>query len=87
MLTDLRTALRQLRRAPGFTLVVALVLAFGIGVNTAIFSAVDVALLRPLPFRDAEQLALLEGMGGLNDRSSRTVTFGTNHFSGYAIAY
>ena len=56
---DLRFALRQLRRVPGFTLTVILTLALGIGITTAIFSLVESILLRPLPFNRAERLVLL----------------------------
>ena len=59
-LHDLRYALRQLRRSPGFAVVAILTLALGIGANTAIFSVLDSILLQPLPFPHANRLAQID---------------------------
>src|SRR5882757_5334527 len=56
---DLKLVFRQLRKSPGFTATAVLMLAFGIGATTAIFSIVEGVLLRPLPFPDSERLMVL----------------------------
>ena len=81
-----RYAIRTLTRTPGFTLTIVLTLALGIGANTAVFSAIDTVLLRPLPFPDGDRLVevtqVREGSGEtriapvrLQDWNRSNVTF------------
>jgi len=56
---DLGNALRQVRRNPGFSAIAIATLALGIGVNTAMFSAVDAVLVRPLPYANADRLVMV----------------------------
>ena len=59
MVTDVRYAFRILAKNPGFAIVAVLSLALGIGANTAIFTLIDYVMLRSLPVRAPEQLALI----------------------------
>jgi putative ABC transport system permease protein len=63
----LRMVFRQLRKSPGFTATAILMLAFGIGATTSIFSIIDGVLLRPLPFPHPDRLVTLgDQLGGTN---------------------
>src|SRR6058998_2407290 len=61
LILDLKYAFRMLRKQPGLSLVVAMTLALGLGLNTAIFGMLDALLLRPYQFRDYDQLVAISG--------------------------
>ena len=61
---NLKSAIRFIRKTPSFSVAVILTLALGIGANTAVFSAIDAILLRPLPFPDGDQLMKLTQYDG-----------------------
>jgi putative ABC transport system permease protein len=78
VLSDLKFAFRQLGKSPGFSATAVLMLAFGIGATTAIFSIVEGVLLRPLPFPDSKRLVVL------SDRI-QGVDFGGNGEAGVTV--
>ena len=78
LLHDVRLALRGLVREPGYSLVAILILAIGIGANTAVFSVVNPLVLKPLPFRDADRLVWIANTGrgeGLSGKTYRVAAY------------
>ncbi len=75
LLSDLRFAFRQLRKSPGLSILAVLILALGIGANTAIFTVIESVLLRPLPYADAKRLLYI----GPSDKPS----FGSTSWMNY----
>src|SRR5258708_4298294 len=71
---DLKFALRSLRNNPGFTLLAVIVMALGIGADTAVFSVVNTVLLKPLAYRDAERIVTIRNLWKGAAKPSRNVS-------------
>jgi len=89
VISDLRHAIRMLRRNRGFTAVAVITLALGIGANTAIFSAVNTVILRPLPYPRSDEIVQLIAEwrgGGSNDSfTAREYEFYRDHNSAFQV--
>ncbi|HZE13042.1 MAG TPA: hypothetical protein VE086_04725, partial [Chthoniobacterales bacterium] len=96
-MNDLRFAFRQLWKSPAFSLIAIVTLALGIGANTAIFSVIESALLRPLPFPNADRLVRVYETFDENGARSNTLNlaertvqqwreYGRDIFEGIGVA-
>jgi hypothetical protein len=85
MLDSLGYAARSLRKSPGFTAVVMLIVALGVGVNTAIFSLVEQVLLRQLPVPEPERLVNLSAPGPKLGSIQRGIAGGPDDVFSYPV--
>src|SRR6266481_4996498 len=91
-MSDLKFALRQLRKSPGFTLIAVVTLALGIGLNTAIFSLIDDLFLRRLPFKEPSRIVHLYNSDKARDLADVAISapryqlyrYGQTIFDGFA---
>src|SRR5438874_2135030 len=92
VLSDLRYAIRQLRKSPGTSALLVVMLAFAVGGNTAMFVVVDSVMLRPLPYRNADRMVFIGPNAGefgpiswMNYRDIREQATGLESLGAYSL--